>query len=394
VKRILLSLVILLALSPLAPVQAGDGVLYIAADRLEGYDRSLFKHWIDADKNGCDTRKEVLIAEAVVKPKKGAKCVLTGGKWISSYDGKTHTKDSGLDVDHLVPLAEAWRSGAWAWTDKEREIYANFTEQEWMLNAVTASVNRSKGDRDIANWLPTKNVCKYLRGWVIVKAFFNLTVDAAEAKVIDENYSTCGLGWITKQSSTPTPSPIPTVSPNPSSTSSAIPMLMTPIVTVEMNPTSKSSTWVELFVPGYVVGRASSSPIRGALTKVNKDERGTVFLSDRCRLNSKDGVEWKNGADLPVTPIVIHCPVLNDIEFDFSTYTFIGDLRIVSDSIRIRIGNPVNVNPAPSPTPSTQVLIVTPGAFCSPAGATGKSTNGTSYTCKTSPTDTRNRWRQ
>ncbi len=165
-KRLLLSLVLLFAFSPLTPVQAGDGVLYIAADRLEGYDRSLFKHWIDADKNGCDTRKEVLIAEAVVKPKKGAKCVLTGGKWISSYDGKTHTKDSGLDVDHLVPLAEAWRSGAWAWTDKERENYANFIEQEWMLNAVTASVNRSKSDRDIANWLPTKNVCEYLRGWL------------------------------------------------------------------------------------------------------------------------------------------------------------------------------------------------------------------------------------
>lgn len=74
------------------PVQAGDGVLYIAADRLEGYDRKLFKHWIDADKNGCDTRKEVLIAEAIVKPKIGKKCVLTGGKWLSSFEWKTHTR--------------------------------------------------------------------------------------------------------------------------------------------------------------------------------------------------------------------------------------------------------------------------------------------------------------
>ena len=69
------------------PAHAGDGTLFIAVDRLEGYDRTLFKHWIDADKNGCDTRAEVLIAEARVKPKKAAKCKLTGGKWLSSYDG-------------------------------------------------------------------------------------------------------------------------------------------------------------------------------------------------------------------------------------------------------------------------------------------------------------------
>ena len=79
---------------------------------MSGHNRSLFKLWIDADKNGCDIRKEVLIEEAVVKPKKGAKCVLTGGKWISPYDGISYTKDSSLDIDHLVPLAEAWRSGA------------------------------------------------------------------------------------------------------------------------------------------------------------------------------------------------------------------------------------------------------------------------------------------
>jgi len=385
-KRIILSLALLFVLSPLAPVQAGDGVLYIAADRLEGYDRSLFKHWIDADKNGCDTRKEVLIAEAVVKPKKGAKCVLTGGKWISSYDGKTHTKDSGLDVDHLVPLAEAWRSGAWAWTDKERENYANFIEQEWMLNAVTASVNRSKSDRDIANWLPTKNVCEYLRGWVIVKAYFNLTVDAAEAKVIDKNYSTCGLGTITKQSSTPTPTPTNFV------ISTA--MLMTPIISIKDSSNPEAGSWVEIFVPGYEEGRFDKAPVRGALTKINKDSRGTIFLNETCRLNSEVGLKWKNGTDLPVTPIVIYCSILNDIEFEFYTYAFVGEIRIVSESVRVRVGNPVNITPTPSPTPSAQALVVTPGAFCSPAGATGKSSKGVAYTCKTSPTDTRNRWRQ
>ena len=283
-KQILLSLVLLLALSPSTPVQAGDGVLYIASDRLEGYDRSLFKHWIDANKNGCDTRKEVLIAEAIVKPKIGKKCALTGGKWLSSLDGKSHTRDSGLDVDHLVPLAEAWRSGAWAWTDEERETYANFIEQEWMLNAVTASVNRSKGDRDVANWLPAKNVCEYLRGWVIVKAYFNLTVDAAEAKVISKYYESCGHGYQTKPLEPVVASPSPTVTDSPSPT-------------------------------------PSSSPSASATS-------------------------------LP------------------------------------------SPSPTASVTPSSTVVPkVTPGAFCTPAGAIGKSSSGVLYTCKTSATDIRNRWR-
>ena len=74
----------------------------VAQDQNAGYDRSLFKHWIDADKDGCDTRAEVLISEATVKPKVDKKCKITGGKWVSAYDGKSVTNASLLDVDHLV----------------------------------------------------------------------------------------------------------------------------------------------------------------------------------------------------------------------------------------------------------------------------------------------------
>ena len=158
-----------------------DGELLIrtAEEHIGGYDRSLFKHWIDADKNGCDTRKEVLIAEATVKPKMGTKCVLTGGKWISAYDGKSYTRDAGLDIDHMVPLAEAWRSGAWAWTSKQRQDFANDLTDSRVLIAVTASANRSKGDRDVKTWLPAKNKCTYIEAWVAVVfniVFFRKTV--------------------------------------------------------------------------------------------------------------------------------------------------------------------------------------------------------------------------
>ena len=76
------------------PASASTLGLATAADKTTGYNRALFKHWIDADKDGCDTRAEVLIEEAVTKPKVGTKCLLTGGKWLSAYDGKSISKST------------------------------------------------------------------------------------------------------------------------------------------------------------------------------------------------------------------------------------------------------------------------------------------------------------
>ena len=158
-KRLLTTLVLILGLLTPSGISHAEDEIQIrtAAEYVGGYNRTLFKHWIDANKNGCDTRKEVLIAEAVVKPKKGAKCILTGGKWISPYDEKSYTKDASLDIDHVVPLAEAWRSGAWAWTSQQRQDFANDMTDSRVLIAVTASANRSKGDQDVKTWLPAKN---------------------------------------------------------------------------------------------------------------------------------------------------------------------------------------------------------------------------------------------
>ena len=124
-KRLLLVFTFICGL--LLPIQqaAVADTLVVSQDRLTGYNRALFKLWIDADKNGCDTRAEVLIQEAIVKPKIGKKCALTGGKWLSPYDAKATTKATDLDIDHVVPLAEAWRSGAWAWSATKRQAYAN-----------------------------------------------------------------------------------------------------------------------------------------------------------------------------------------------------------------------------------------------------------------------------
>jgi len=174
-------------------VDEGLKVLKVAPDVREGYARSKFKHWSDLDKNGCNTRNDVILAEALVKPKvdKGCKIVKDTGKWYSAYDGLTVTNFSALDVDHMVPLAEAWDSGASKWDDARRQVYANDMGDANSLIAVTAATNRSKSDQDPAEWLPAKDVCTYVKNWVHVKLRWSLTVDEKELKVLKDTNAKC-----------------------------------------------------------------------------------------------------------------------------------------------------------------------------------------------------------
>lgn len=124
-----------------------DGIeaLPQAAESRDGYERTKFKHWINKDKDGCSTRNEVLLAEAVTQPSIGAGCKITGGTWRSYYDNTTVQGPSGLDIDHMVPLA-------------------NDLGAERSLVAVTAKNNRSKADQDPAQWMPpaADAQCTYL----------------------------------------------------------------------------------------------------------------------------------------------------------------------------------------------------------------------------------------
>lgn len=170
-----------------------DG-LVVATEFAGGYDRHLFKHWVDADDDGCDARREVLIAEAVVAPSVGSRCSLSGGEWLSRYDGKTTSGNgSSFDVDHMVPLAEAWESGAHNWTADRREGYANDLGYADSLIAVSAASNRSKGARDPAEWLPPASGvhCWYAAAWINVKTRWGLTVDQTEADTLRSVLAGC-----------------------------------------------------------------------------------------------------------------------------------------------------------------------------------------------------------
>jgi hypothetical protein len=177
-------------------VQKAIDSIKVADEVRTGYVRSKFKHWITISRTGqvgCDSRKSVIIDEALIKPTIGKDCALAGGKWLSIYDNVEVTDAGKLDVDHMVPLAEAWDSGASSWTDLKRQQYANDMTDPRHLIAVTGSSNRSKSDQDPADWVPTNKsyTCEYIANWVSIKARWGLSIDAKEKAALIANLKGC-----------------------------------------------------------------------------------------------------------------------------------------------------------------------------------------------------------
>lgn len=171
-------------------LRSGVASLRVAREVRTGYDRDLFTHWISQG-DGCDTRDRVLIAEATRTPDVSPDCELSNGEWFSYYDGVRTTDSSTFDIDHMVPLAEAWDSGARRWNPDTRERFANDLGDPRSLVAVTASSNRSKGDQDPAEWLPTDRKCHYVKQFVAVKIRWSLSVDATEKQSLGARADAC-----------------------------------------------------------------------------------------------------------------------------------------------------------------------------------------------------------
>ena len=175
------------------PVRDALAALPVQTESRTGYERTKFRHWTDADRDGCSTRNEVLLDEAVTAPEQDANCRLTGGSWYSPYDDTYFTAARALDIDHMVPLAEAWDSGASTWTAKEREAYANDLDDPRALIAVSATSNRSKADQDPATWMPPAGGyrCTYATDWITIKTRWNLTIDQTEQTALTDILDGC-----------------------------------------------------------------------------------------------------------------------------------------------------------------------------------------------------------
>ncbi len=155
--------------------------LRVEAERRGGYRRdAVFPGWLYSA--GQSTRDGVLSEEQ-----------LANGTWLSAYDASVVAASSELDIDHLVPLAEAWESGGHEWAAETWTRFANDRADPRSLIAVSAATNRSKGARDPAEWWPPSSSyrCQYAVDWIAVKTRWDLAVDADEQESLDVQLGQC-----------------------------------------------------------------------------------------------------------------------------------------------------------------------------------------------------------
>lgn len=153
------------------------------------YDREDFPHWRDAENYGwnkepntyCDSRQAALARDGRRVHANPDTCAITAGTWTDPYTGDVITDPSDLDIDHIVPLAAAYRGGADHWTKQRRTDYAN---NPGVLLTVSASANRSKDDQTPATWLPEDRSewCDYGRRWATVKKRWHLAYESTREK--------------------------------------------------------------------------------------------------------------------------------------------------------------------------------------------------------------------
>lgn len=174
-----------------------------APTRLPAYDREAFgRAWHDVDGNGCNQRDDVLLRDAepgttVVAHQGACSHDVLAGTWVDPYSGrrlvlgdlKDLSQAQAVQIDHVVPLAEAWRSGAHRWSPDERRRFANHLDG---LVAVDGPTNMSKGDDDPAAWRPRlAHQCAYAARWVQVKHAWGLAVDDSERRALIEMLDAC-----------------------------------------------------------------------------------------------------------------------------------------------------------------------------------------------------------
>jgi hypothetical protein len=160
-----------------------------------GYDRSSFSHWRDPDRNGCDARNDTLrrdLTNLVIKSDSNG-CKVLGGVLADPYSGKNIDFVFGaslIDIDHVVALSNAWQTGAFQFTS---EIRLQFANDPLNLLAVSASLNRQKGDGDAATWLPpTKSYrCQYVARQIAVKKKYGLWLTKPEKVAMSTLLAKC-----------------------------------------------------------------------------------------------------------------------------------------------------------------------------------------------------------
>ena len=157
----------------------------------ERYNRSQhFGSWINDPEDGVcyNTRAKVLIrdSEIPVTFRGNSKCIVDSGRWADPYTGTVKTLAKDIQIDHVVPLKEAYLAGAWKWPKAKRCLYANFMNNTFHLMSVDGHENMSKSDETPADYMPpnTQFACNYLEDWLKIKLIWNLRLSPREGESI------------------------------------------------------------------------------------------------------------------------------------------------------------------------------------------------------------------
>lgn len=183
---------------PASPVTTSTQLSIAVAPVLQDipdYDRGEWRHWTDEDEDCQDARQEALIAESEtpITYKSDEKCKVASGSWVGPYTGESFTDTGDLDIDHMVPLANAHRSGGWVWSKDKKRQYANDLSYDGHLVAVKESANRAKGSSGPEDWKPPEHAywCRYATDWITIKNAWKLTATESEADALEEMLRTC-----------------------------------------------------------------------------------------------------------------------------------------------------------------------------------------------------------
>ena len=206
--EIRIALVLSLLVAGISPSQAdsvASGLSIIEAQVTKGraaktgYTRAQFgQTWADVDRNGCDTRNDILKRDltAEVFKEKTRECVVLSGTLIDPFSGETinfvrgNISSMEVQIDHVVALSNAWQTGAFKLSIKERTAFAN---DPMNLLAVKGRLNSQKGDGDAATWLPPLKSyrCDYVARQIAVKIKYKLWFTAPEKEAMIRILKSC-----------------------------------------------------------------------------------------------------------------------------------------------------------------------------------------------------------
>jgi hypothetical protein len=150
-----------------------------------------FGSWVknSSDSNCYSTRAKVLIRDSKKSVTfKDNNCTVDSGEWLDPYSLETLTNAQDMQIDHMVPLKDAYISGAYKWTYQARCLYGNYLGYKAHLISAYGEENNQKGDQTPADYMPPNDAykCQYLKDWLFVKGLWGLTMDTAEASAIKD----------------------------------------------------------------------------------------------------------------------------------------------------------------------------------------------------------------